>query len=102
MVGEPDPIATTDGGVQIRRIEAGAETTIPAFPGLNAVDQNDQTFWGIGANLNPNFNIAGTTFFLRLDGEQAISSIGISNGSDNNLGRIGTLRWATNFEGLEQ
>lgn len=108
LLGDDDPVAITNGGVRIRSAQALTGTEIPSLPGANAIDQNDQTFWGIGPNAADGLNIVGTTFVLGLVGDQTITSVGISNGtsvgisngSESALGRVASVRWATSIAEL--
>lgn len=102
VLDDQSPLAVTAGGVEIRDIRTLRETAMPGFPGINAIDQDDETYWGIRRNADADRNITGTTFVLLLDGEQTITSVGISNGSGSVLGGVSSLHWAMTGEELTQ
>lgn len=71
------------------------------FDAISAVDRDDTTYWGIAPVPNGT-GIAGTSYVIKLAKEQRVTSVGISNGSSTQLGRISGVIWATTINELEE
>ena len=95
-----EPLALTSGGATIVDISALADTTIVELPATNAIDLDSATYWGVQPNITAERNIAGTTFVLRFDEPIAITSVGIDNGSSDDLSRVSHITWGTSVDDL--
>ncbi len=98
----PTVVAVTAGGASISGFDALEITALPAPYGeANALDRDESTYWGIGpAPDGP--GIIGTSYVIKLAEEQTIVSVGISNGTSTELGRVSGLIWGTSIRDLEQ
>ena len=95
------PLVVTAGGARVRSFDAFDLTEQdPPFSGDRALDGDENTYWKIVPNDAEQLGIIGTTFRIDLTEEQRIVSVGISNGTLNDLGRVSSLRWATSNEDL--
>lgn len=97
-----DVVATTTGGAVITSYQALEITEMAKpFDAISAVDRDDTTYWGIAPVPNGT-GIAGTSYVIKLAKEQRVTSVGISNGSSTQLGRISGVIWATTINELEE
>lgn len=89
----------TAGGARISAARALTETEMVAFPGAQALDGDDTTYWGI--DPAPDGSGTGlTTYVIEFAEEQAIVRVGISNGTSTELGRVDAVLWATSIGDL--
>ncbi len=95
-------VATTTGGAVIASYQALPATEMaPPFDAVSAVDRDDTTYWGIEP-VPDGTGIVGTSYVIKLTKEQRVVSVGISNGSSTQLGRISGVIWATTIAELEE
>ena len=96
------PVTITTGGARIFSYEALASTEMPSPNDASAaVDRNDTTYWGIQPRADGPA-IAGTSYVIKLTEEQRIVSVGISNGTSTELGRVTGVLWGTSIDELSE
>nr|WHW29239.1 hypothetical protein [uncultured bacterium] len=94
-------VAVTNGGALIAKYEALAVTEMaPPFDARRALDRDETTYWGIEP-VPDGIGIAGTSYVVKLTEEQQIVSVGISNGTSTELGRVTGVIWGTSIDELE-
>lgn len=95
-------VATTTGGAVIASYQALPVTEMaPPFDAISAVDRNVTSYWGIEPAPDGT-GIVGTSYVIKLTKEQRVVSVGISNGSSTQLGRVSGVIWATTIVELEE
>lgn len=98
----PAAVALTAGGASISSFDALDATALPApYSEAFALDRNLATYWGIAPGEDGT-GIVGTSYVIKLTEAQQIVSVGISNGTSPELGRVSSLLWGTSIDELEQ